>query len=474
MVLQVFSTRATLWRFCFFSAGLTALTCGLHAGEVQTADRSVGQADNTVIIVAGGDLGFGGSDQPIGARGGYRHGRMTPWSEVGKAIAPLLDGDINFANLETIVTDLPGLTPVDKKFRFRMHAAGASHIVDMGFNVLSTANNHSRDYGQAGMRETLRHLSALKAEGLHAFPGIGRGRRAALQPALITVGGHRKVAIAAIGIGGTPLSKSSTGYGQLGYHSRKDFSDALAALAATNAGYRILSAHYGIELRVRPSNYDIQRLRDRAVREAGIDLVLGHHTHVPAGVQTIDGKLIFYGLGNLLHFGMQNMGRYNACRDFGVLARIFLTPHSSGQLKARAVQVIPLTDMHHAAAKPMAFAQASKRIAVLNGLATHLNDKKTGAQGLQFMPQPDGTGLYCFDGATEVSGKIARLCRNWPAGNADVVQARFPVHSCPSFRPSVQTVARAKARRKPKPRKTATQSKSQFVADYYVRLNEER
>ncbi len=439
------------------------LAAGCSAAAAQN-DRS---SDQTVVIVAGGDLGFGGSDQPLHAKGGYRHGRLIAWRDIGRDIAPLLNGDINFANLETVVTGRNTLKPANKKFRFQMHAEGLRRIIEMGFNVLSTANNHSRDYGQAGMRETLRHLSSLKALGtLRAFPGIGQGRTAALRPAVVAIGKSQKIAIGALGIGGTPLARNSKGYGQIGYHSTKDFSEALDTLAETAAGYRILSVHYGSELQLHPSSYDIQRLRDRAVRVAGVDLVIGHHSHVPAGVQMVNGKLILYGLGNLLHFGMQNMGKFNACRDFGLMARIFLSPNKTGHLQARAIQMIPLTDMHQANARPVPAAQARKRIAVLNGLASHLTDTKSGAQGLRFAPQTDGTGLYCFDGADKTHGKIAKLCRNWTAADTDTGKTRFPVHPCAAARPAPRTTALSKKARK----HSSTSSKKRFVAEYFANL----
>ena len=51
----------------------------------------------------------------------------------------------------------------------------------------------------------------------------------------------------------------------------------------------MLSVHYGQELQVRPSKDARQKLAGIAIERDGIDVVIGHHAHVPAGVQRIGG-----------------------------------------------------------------------------------------------------------------------------------------------------------------------------------------
>ncbi len=349
---------------------------------------------SSLVIVLGGDLGFGGSGQPIHAKGGYRHGNLLAWKDLTKGVAPLLTGHLNFANLESVVTDKRKLVSAEKLFTFQMHANGLRHLVDTGFNVLSTANNHSRDFGQLGMRETLRHLKSLKPNGLLAAPGLGAGRRAAIAPALIKLEGV-DIAISAVGIGGTQPGRKSNRIGQPSYNSAVDFNETVAALAATKADYRILSAHYGRELSLRPAPSAVRKLRDQAVMKHGADLVVGHHTHVAAGVQRVGQRIILYGLGNLLHLGMQDMTKFGHCRDFGLLVRLHLQRDADNGLRPAAIEAIPLTRMH-SIARPLTGAAARKRIAVLNGLANELDDQTSGARGLRFKVNSDGRGVYCF------------------------------------------------------------------------------
>ena len=364
-----------------------------------------------LVVVLGGDLGLGGSRQPVSPRGGYRHGRLTPWNDLTRGLAPLIDGDINFANLETVVTDSNRLRPANKAFNFKMHPNGLRHLVKIGFNALSTANNHAIDYGQAGMRHTLRHVARLRAAGLKAAPGLGYGRAAAARSGMINAKGFN-VAIAALGIGGVG-ARSDKSIGQMSYRSKADFTDTVKALKHTEADLRVLSVHYGQELQVRPSAFAVAKLRDEAARDGNVDIVIGHHAHVAAGVQHVDGSLIFYGMGNLLHLGMQDMAKFGPCRDFGLLAKVHIArAGDADRPRPQAIEVIALTKMHDAAA-PLRPPAAAKRIAVLNSLARGLDDREAGAQGVRFVPRPDGSGLFCMPGAETLSGQVGEMCKDW-------------------------------------------------------------
>ena len=377
-----------------------AVSCALVAGGCPTAMADPSGGDKApkrnaisqqLVIILGGDLGLGGSNQPVSRRGGYRHGSAKSWSELTSGIAPLINGDINFANLETVVTDSNRLQPAAKAFNFKMHSAGLRHLVDIGFNALSTANNHAVDYGQTGMRHTLRHIARLRPAGLQAAPGIGIGRAAAARPAVIQSKGY-KVAISALGIGGAGTRSSKT-IGQMSYRSKADFAEAVDGLKNKPADFRILSVHYGAELQVRPASSAVAKLRDHAVRQANSR----HRCWSPRPCRSrqskrIDGRLVFYGMGNLLHLGMQDMAKFGHCRDFGLLAKVHITRDgANGRVRARAVEVIPLTNMHSAAKPVTPSSAAAKRLAVLNTLARELDDTTSGARGLRFVASSDGT-----------------------------------------------------------------------------------
>ena len=125
-----------------------------------------------MVIVVGGDIGLSGSDQPVSAKGAYRHGARYDWADLTRHLGLLVNGDINFANLETVVTDKNSLPPTPKKFRFRSHPVGVQHLVKLGFNAFSLANNHAIDYGHALLDARAAALAdpAMRAGFLTAVP----------------------------------------------------------------------------------------------------------------------------------------------------------------------------------------------------------------------------------------------------------------------------------------------------------------
>ena len=456
----------------------TGLTVAIVAAQVgligpgtvaaQASERQIGTSagdhPKQLVIVFGGDLGLGGSRQPVSPRGGYRHNRLIPWTDLTRGLAPLIDGDVNFANLETVVTDSNRLRPANKAFNFKMHPNGLRHLVKLGFNALSTANNRAIDYGQTGMRHTLRHVARLWPVGLKAAPGIGYGRAGAVRSNVLKAKGYA-VAIAALGIGGAG-ARSDKSIGQMSYRSKADFSDTVEALTNTEADLRVLSVHYGQELQVRPSAFAVARLRDTAARDGNVDIVIGHHAHVAAGVQSIDGRLIFYGMGNLLHLGMQDMAKFGPCRDFGLLAKVHVTRASAADRpRAHAIEVIALTKMHDGA-QPMQPAAGARRIAVLNSLAVGLDDRAAGARGVRFISRRDGSGLYCMPGAEELPGKIGAICKDWRAQQKASTSQRNRKITCGYRRK--QTVRRTVTRaRRSKKYRSRSRSNSDFARSFF-------
>ncbi len=368
-------------------------------------------ARRALTIVVGGDLGLNAHGQPAEPNGARRHGAFLAWADLTTGIRPLIDGDLNFANLETVVTARNDLPAEAKTFNFHSHPSGVRHLAGLGFNLLSTANNHAIDFGAMGMRMTMAHLDSLKAEGLIlAHAGVGLNREAAGRPQQVAVKGV-PIAFAALGIDSGGRAGPDRP-GLMAWRAPEDVEAVIDGLGRAVADYRILSVHYGREREVETDRGTIAKLRHQALITGGVDLVAGHHAHVVQGIEITDGRLIFYGLGNLLHPGMQNMNGFGLCQDYGLLARIHLAGAETGRLKMVAVEAIPIGNMHWTAER-MAPERAAERIHVLNHLAAALDDRTSSARGLRFAPQPDGSGLHCEAGAELEPGRVAGLCQGW-------------------------------------------------------------
>jgi poly-gamma-glutamate synthesis protein (capsule biosynthesis protein) len=387
----------------------------LVAGALAIGPATQAAEGDQVTIVLTGDTGLNRGGQPVEADG-VRRGGFQTWADTTSLIADDINGDLNFTNIETVVTDRNDLTPDTKgqggPFNFRTHPNGLRHLVMRGFNVLSLANNHSMDYGVEGLKETLKHVGALKAERRAVAAGVDMNREEASRPVRVNVRGS-EIAFAAIGIVTNNLERHRAGPdkpGQIAYRFKEDFAEELKRLAATPAQYRILSIHYGVEGQVRTDATQIAEWRGEAAQKAGIDLIVGHHAHVVRGVELAGRSLIFYGLGNFLHHGTADITGKGICRDYGLMARVHLRRGKDGHLDLRALEAIPVTDTHFRPRR-IPGENGAAHIHALNYLASALDGE--GARGLRFTPQRDGSGLYCVAGANKDGGRIGALCKGY-------------------------------------------------------------
>jgi Bacterial capsule synthesis protein PGA_cap len=208
------------------------------------------------------------------------------------AVAPILRAaDIAIGNLEGVLLDggTPAKTCTNPAacYLFRSPSRYAQHFVNAGFDVLSLANNHARDFGEDGRTATMRTLDEYGI--LHS------GREGDF--ASLTV--HRlRVAVLAYAV----TQESNL------LHDYAKAADTIARYAASH-DIVVVSFHGGAEggnvERVpfaEEEHYgeprgDVARF-GRLVVDAGADLVFGHGPHVVRGMELYKDRLIAYSLGN--------------------------------------------------------------------------------------------------------------------------------------------------------------------------------
>ena len=200
------------------------------------------------------------------------------------------EADVGFANLEM---------PLSRRARFRGAFRGNPRFADAlawaGVNVVSIANNHTLDAEGNGLDDT---IAALEKAGV-ASVGAGKTLRAACRPLVLERKGTRVAFLAYSqwsGIEGPSAFARNDASGVAPLDPELVCKDV--ARARRTADVVIVSAHWGSENEkvVDPA---IRRFA-HAIIEAGADVILGHHPHLPQGVELHQGKPIFYSLGNLL------------------------------------------------------------------------------------------------------------------------------------------------------------------------------
>ncbi|MGI9405914.1 MAG: hypothetical protein ACR2O4_06045, partial [Hyphomicrobiaceae bacterium] len=80
--------------------------------------RSEADGRDVFVIVLVGDTGLNASRQRVRPNRAVRHGKPYAWRWTTKHVAPLIDGHLNFANIETVVTARNSLSPRNKLYKF--------------------------------------------------------------------------------------------------------------------------------------------------------------------------------------------------------------------------------------------------------------------------------------------------------------------------------------------------------------------
>jgi poly-gamma-glutamate capsule biosynthesis protein CapA/YwtB (metallophosphatase superfamily) len=214
--------------------------------------------------------------------------------------------DLVFANLESCLSEQGGETEHPRNnLIFTGPPIGARMLRLAGITMVATANNHALDYGPRGLSET---MTNLEAAGI-TFSGSARRAGDLYEPAVFERNGIRIAFFACTAI----MNMRPVGW------------DTLVAWADTarlfprmrvwrdSVDFLILSYHGGEEYRDR-AGPEVQSF-GRAAVEAGADLVLGHHPHVPYGLERRGGKVIVHSLGN---FVFRQPGRFWTEHSYGV------------------------------------------------------------------------------------------------------------------------------------------------------------
>jgi len=201
--------------------------------------------------------------------------------------------DVAFANLESPLCDTGSPVSPTKEVLLKAPPDAASWIRDAGFHILSLANNHSLDYGDPCLSQTLEALAAqgLKTIGTYTGPGVWRQ-----SPLLTEVNGVRVAWLAYSSV--SPASFG--GQGRKTKVSSSYLPEVIQAIREAKAknDVVIVSMHWGKEYQDTPTEDQIRK--GHAAIEAGASLILGQHPHVVQGVEKYKNGVIFYSLGNFV------------------------------------------------------------------------------------------------------------------------------------------------------------------------------
>ena len=246
-------------------------------------------ADSVYLIVGVGDVMMG-TNYPDTAMRLTADDAATLFAHAKPYISA---ADVAVCNLEGVLLDSAG-TPKEVKnaealHLFRMPERYAGRLSDAGFDFISIANNHARDFGYEGLQSTMR---ALEGEGLSCAGVLG-----ACEGAVV---GRRGVEFGFVAIAPNALMVPLK---SLSYTLK------LVKRLDEECDVLIVSAHAGAE-----GNDCRHVTRDtetyfgenrgniynaaHALIDAGADVIFAHGPHVSRAIELYHNRFIAYSLGN--------------------------------------------------------------------------------------------------------------------------------------------------------------------------------
>ncbi|HIU10908.1 MAG TPA: CapA family protein [Candidatus Avidehalobacter gallistercoris] len=209
-----------------------------------------------------------------------------------------------------------------------------THLVNMGFNLISQANNHVLDAGKQGFYNT---ISFWRAQPDVLMAGIV----ANAEDDVIQVLEYQdvKIALLAYTYGTNGLALPASAEGSVKYIDDDLIKTELAA-AQEQADIVLVSMHWGVEYQARPN--DEQLRLAQLLADNGADIIIGTHPHVLQTAEMLtaaDGRKVpvFYSLGNFISAQDQ------PATMLGGLAEVDMTYNKAdGSLEIDRMAVLPV------------------------------------------------------------------------------------------------------------------------------------
>ncbi len=181
-----------------------------------------------------------------------------------------------------------------KTWTFQVEPSKLSLFNDLGADIVSLANNHIYDYGETGFFDT---IDNLKKVGM-PYIGAGNNLEEASKPYYFIVNGIKVGVVAASCAEKTtsfnPVATETT-HGVMGTYDSTAFVNAIRK-ADAECDILVAYVHWGTENTTVLDEQ--QKTLAREYIDAGVDAVIGGHTHCLQGMEFYKNAPIVYSVGN--------------------------------------------------------------------------------------------------------------------------------------------------------------------------------
>ena len=257
-------------------------------------------------------------------------GREYSFRHIYKNVESIISSaDIAFINQETVCSQS---FPPESYPQFNSPVDLTYDIANVGFDVVSLANNHMLDKGALGLYDSFNNWNDRGLHVIGAYEEKEDGK-------YVTY--YEKNGIKVAFVAYTEFSNLYEDPANKGlYASFLKNSDVAGDIAEAdaNADIVIVSVHWGDEGSFVPN--DLQRTYAQTMADSGADVIIGHHPHVIQPIEWLEGKdggrtLCAYSLGNFVH---------EQARDYNVVGGMLsfdMVKYSDGTVAVEAPLFTP-------------------------------------------------------------------------------------------------------------------------------------
>ncbi len=215
--------------------------------------------------------------------------------------------DIAFVNQEAPISPSHRATGYPD---FNSPEAAGKTLAELGFDVVSVANNHMLDMGETGYKETLEFW-----RGQDVLTIGGYTKQDYDEPRVVEVNGVKIAFLCYTTLINWSHQNSLSSTSDLVVpYAREAVIKRQVEIAKQNSDVVVVSMHWGTEDQFAPDAQ--QKALVKIMAECGVDLVIGHHPHVIQKIEQIErsdggNMLVVYSLGNFIstmHYSQNMLG----------------------------------------------------------------------------------------------------------------------------------------------------------------------
>ncbi len=313
--LTQFCTMACLWGLSAAWAQSPTHSAMENTPFVDCEGAAVTPAADDWRLTGTGDIVF--TDAPNANQEAF--GNFLPVFKRASVVLGNLEGAIT-NELVTAKKYIPG-----RSYAFRFSPDVAELIKEANFNVISTANNHSNDYGRTGQLDTVRFLTekgiqVTGLKGTHAVVNVGQLRVAVVAAAHYTVFNN----VLELEAMADKVAKLRQGH---------DVVVVFYQLGGEGDPAALLPG--GPEIFLNESRGDARAFAQR-MQAAGAALLIGHGPHVVRAAECVGATPVFHSIGNFVSAGGLSTRNLS---NVSLLPEVLFS--ASGQV--RGVRAFPVT-----------------------------------------------------------------------------------------------------------------------------------